>query len=84
MSDDKFRHDEKPQKDLEDREPDPSGEEGFCDVRVIEAILKSAREERPVTLAPYDRIRRPSIEQADHARPVKKSRTVNAPSPSVK
>lgn len=69
---------------LEDREPEPSGEEGFCDVRVVEAILKSAREELPVMLAPYDRNRRPSIEQADHARPVKKPKTVNAPSPSVK
>jgi len=69
---------------LEDREPEPSGEEGFCDVRVVEAILESARDGRPVILAPYERRRRPTIEQADHARPVKKPKTVNAPSPSVK
>ena len=69
---------------LEDREPEPSGEEGFCDVRVVEALLASAREARPVVLAPYERRRRPSIEQADHARPVKKPKTVHAPSPSVK
>ena len=69
---------------LDDREPEPSGEEGFCDVRVVEAILESAREGRPVALASYDRSRRPTIEQADHAPPVKKPKTVNAPSPSVK
>jgi predicted dehydrogenase len=69
---------------LEDREPEPSGEEGYCDVRVVEAILESARDGRPVILAPYERRRRPTIEQADHARPVKKPKTVNAPSPSVK
>ena len=66
---------------LEDREPEPSGEEGFCDVRVVEAILESARQGRPVTLAPFERKQRPTLEQADHARPVKKPKTVNAPSP---
>jgi len=69
---------------LSGREPEPSGEEGFCDVRVVEAILESAREGRPVMLAPYERRRRPSLDQADHARPVKKPKTVHAPSPSVK
>jgi predicted dehydrogenase len=69
---------------LNDREPEPSGEEGFCDIRVVEAILESAREGRPVILAPYERKRRPSLAQADHARPVKKPKTVHAPSPSVK
>src|SRR6185436_16273230 len=28
---------------LNDKEPEPSAEEGLCDVRVIEAILKSAK-----------------------------------------
>ena len=69
---------------LEDREPEPSGEEGFCDIRVVEAILESAREGRAVMLAPYEKKRRPEMDQADHARPVKKPKTVHAPSPSVK
>jgi predicted dehydrogenase len=69
---------------LEDREPEPSGEEGLCDVRVVEAILESARQDRSVPLPPYERRRRPSRDQADHVRPVKKPKTVNAPSPSVK
>jgi predicted dehydrogenase len=69
---------------LQDREPEPSGEEGFCDVRVVEAILESARDGRPVRLAPFERTQGPTLEQADHARPVKKPKTVKAPSPSVK
>lgn len=69
---------------LTGREPEPSGEEGWCDVRVVEAIFRSAREQRAVTLEPYARRRKPSLAQADHERPVKKPKTVNAPSPSVK
>ena len=69
---------------LNDREPEPSGEEGFCDMRVVEAILESARTGQPVLLAPYERTKRPNLEQADHERPVKKPKTVHAPSPSVR
>jgi predicted dehydrogenase len=69
---------------LEDKEPEPSAEEGLCDIRVVEAILKSAREGRPVTLAPFERRRRPASSQAEHVRPVKKQEPVNAPGPSLK
>jgi len=69
---------------LENREPEPSAMEGLCDVRVVEAILASARTGRTVDLEPYARRRRPSPSQADHAPPVKKPETVNAPSPSLK
>jgi predicted dehydrogenase len=69
---------------LSGREPEPSGEEGWCDIRVAEAILQSAREHRPISLEPYVRQRRPSLAQADHERPVKKPPLVRAPSPSEK
>jgi len=69
---------------LNDREPEPSGEEGWCDVRVVEAILESARTQRPVTLAAHQRQRRPGLAQGDHAPPIKKPKTVGSPSPSVK
>jgi predicted dehydrogenase len=69
---------------LNDREPEPSGEEGFCDVRVVEAILESARIKRAVTLEPYVRHRRPTLAQAEHIRPVKKPKPIDAPSPSLK
>jgi predicted dehydrogenase len=69
---------------VENREPEPSAEEGWCDIRVVEAIIESARSKRPVELAPYTRSRRPSMSQVDHEPPIKKPKTVHAPSPSVK
>lgn len=66
------------------REPEPSGEEGWCDIRVAEAILTAARSRSPVALEPYQRRRRPRLEQVEHIRPVKKQEPVHAPSPSLK
>jgi predicted dehydrogenase len=45
---------------LEDREPQPSGEEGLADVRVINALYRSARTGRPVRLAPRPMRTQPS------------------------
>jgi predicted dehydrogenase len=49
---------------LEDREPEPSGEEGLLDVRVIEALQRSAKTQEPVRLKARSRRRRPSLRQA--------------------
>jgi predicted dehydrogenase len=67
---------------LHDLEPEPSAEEGLCDVRVIEAILESARLGRAVELPPLQRDRRPTPSQEIHKPPISKPDTVNAPSPS--
>jgi predicted dehydrogenase len=67
---------------LNDEEPEPSAEEGLCDVRVIEAILESVKSERPIQLEPYQRRRRPSVSQEMRKPPVNKPDTVKAPSPS--
>jgi glucose-fructose oxidoreductase len=49
---------------LEDREPEPSGEEGLADVRVLEAIESSADQDgAPVELGRFDRRQRPSLAQ---------------------
>ncbi|MGC4088946.1 MAG: Gfo/Idh/MocA family oxidoreductase [Polyangiaceae bacterium] len=69
---------------LEQTAPEPSAEEGACDVRVVEAILSSARSGKPVTLAPYQRSQRPSPDQEMKKPAVKKPETVNAPGPSVR
>jgi predicted dehydrogenase len=45
---------------LEDRDPEPSGVEGMADVRIIEAIYRSARKGMPVRLAPLERDQAPS------------------------
>lgn len=67
---------------LDDEDPEPSGEEGLADVRVLEAIVQSARSSRAVQLVPFKRGRRPSLDLERTKPPVKKQRTVRAPSPS--
>jgi len=49
---------------LNDRQPEPSGIEGLQDVRIIEAIYRSSRDGRPVTLPRLARVDAvPSAEQ---------------------
>jgi predicted dehydrogenase len=48
---------------LNDREPEPSGEEGLQDVRIVEALYRSARTGRPVALRPFQKRRRPTSRQ---------------------
>jgi len=68
---------------LEDREPEPSGEEGLADVRVIKALYRSARLNRPVKLAARRLKRQPTLEQSIRRPPVARMpRLVNATPPS--
>ncbi len=57
---------------LEDREPEPSGEEGLADVRVIRALYRSARLGRPVKLEARRLMRRPTLEQSIKRPPVRR------------
>jgi glucose-fructose oxidoreductase len=63
------------------RDPEPDGHEGLADVRVIEALHRSAREGRPVHLEPYARERRPEPSQEMYRPPVEKPELVHASSP---
>lgn len=64
-------------------DPEPSGEEGLADVRVMQAIVQSARSGRPVSLPPYALTQRPDVRLETRKPPVKRPpRTVHAPSPS--
>jgi glucose-fructose oxidoreductase len=67
---------------LKGEEPEPSGQEGLADVRVIRALYQSAQSGRPVRLAPFERQRRPTPDQEIHRPPVKKPKMVHASSPS--
>jgi len=67
---------------LEDSEPEPSAEEGLCDVRVVEAILASARSGAPVELEPFERRTRPTRAQQFKIPPVGKQEPVHASGPS--
>ena len=48
---------------LNDRQPEPSGEEGLQDVRIVEALYESARRKRPVVLRPFQKRVRPTSRQ---------------------
>ena len=59
-------------------EPEPSGWEGLADVRIVEALYKSAKKGRPVSLAPFEKAKRPT-ERQEISRP-----PVNRPPKPVK
>jgi len=67
---------------LDDREPEPSGEEGLADVQIMESIVQSAALGRRLTLTPLERSQRPNAALGMHMPAVGKVETVNAPSPS--
>lgn len=48
---------------LNNKEPEPSGEEGLADVRIIRAIYESAQTGKPVQLGTFERQLRPGAEQ---------------------
>lgn len=67
---------------LRDREPEPSGEEGLADVRIIRALDRSIASGRPVRLPAFRRRRRPEPSQMISKRGIRKPTTiVRAPSP---
>jgi predicted dehydrogenase len=62
--------------------PEPSGEEGLADVRVIEAIIKSAATRAVVQVDAVPRSSRPSMRLEMRKPPVGEQKTIHAPSPS--
>jgi predicted dehydrogenase len=48
---------------LKDREPEPSGEEGLQDVRIVQSLYQSARSGRPVRIPPFTKTARPTGRQ---------------------
>ncbi len=66
----------------ENRDPEPDGHEGLADVRIIEALYKSAIERRPIHVANRARRERPSIEQMISKPAVTKPKLVKVESAS--
>ena len=56
---------------LRNRDPEPSGEEGMADVRVIEALNQSIRTGKCVPLSPMSRRRLPTMQQEIRRRNVR-------------
>ncbi len=67
---------------LNDTVPEPAGDEGLHDVRIIEALYHSAHKGQPVRLKGVERKRRPTLRQNLRRPPVRKPRLIHAQSPS--
>ena len=67
---------------LQNRDPEPSAEEGLADIRVIRALYRSMESGQPVELAPFQRRDRPSLEQEIRRPPIDKPSVIHAQAPS--
>lgn len=65
---------------LNDREPEPSAEEGAWDLRIIDAIYESARRGEPISLRPFSEPG-PARDQAMALPPAANPRTLKVESP---
>lgn len=68
---------------LKNRAPEPSGAEGLQDVRVVEALYRSARTGKAVRIPPFDRTKRPTGRQRIRRPGVRKPVLVKVQSASV-
>jgi predicted dehydrogenase len=69
---------------LSDREPEPNGEEGLADIRIIEAIFQSAEKGQPVHLEPFERTQRPDLSQEIERPAIEPPQLIRANDPSEK
>ncbi len=67
---------------LQNGTPEPGGDEGLADVRVIRALYRSAESGRPVALEPFAKRSRPSLEQEIRRPPIDKPEVIHAAAPS--
>jgi len=67
---------------LNDTQPEPSGEEGLQDVRIVQALYRSARTGRPVGIRPFRKSRRPTSRQRMTRPGVKKPALIKVQSAS--
>jgi glucose-fructose oxidoreductase len=68
---------------LKDRQPEPSGEEGHQDVRIVEALYRSAESGKAVRIPPHRERKRPTGRQRIVRPGVRKPRLVKARSAST-
>lgn len=66
------------------KEPEPSGHEGFVDVRIIDALRRSYREHRSIKLSPLAKEKRPHRGQSITRKASTKPSPINAAPPSKK
>jgi glucose-fructose oxidoreductase len=68
---------------LKDMEPEPSGLEGLIDVQIVQALYRSAKSGKPVTLSPAEKQQWPAMQQVVRRPPVSKPKLVKVKSPSL-
>ena len=68
---------------LTDRDPEPSGLEGLIDVAIVEALYRSAKTGRPVSLSLPDKTQWPAKDQVITRPPIRKPKLVRVKSPSL-
>jgi glucose-fructose oxidoreductase len=68
---------------LRQEKPEPSGREGQADVRVIRALLKSARRGQPIQLGDFERRQRATPDMEIRRPPVAEPELVHAEKPSA-
>lgn len=68
---------------LNDREPEPSGEEGLQDVRIVQALYESAETGKVVPIPPYVERKRPTGRQRVSKAGIRKPRLVKVQGASV-
>jgi glucose-fructose oxidoreductase len=64
------------------KRPEPCGYEGLADVRIIEAIYRSAEQGKSISLEPVHKRERPTMEQEIHQPPAKEPDLVHTESPT--
>ena len=68
---------------LKNAEPEPSGMEGLIDIQIVQALYRSAKIGKPVTLRPAEKQEWPSVKQVVRRPPVSKPQLVKVKSPSL-
>jgi Oxidoreductase family, C-terminal alpha/beta domain len=63
--------------------PEPSGEEGLADVRIVRALYRASETGKPVKLKSTPIRKRPTLKQEKHRPPVAKPQLVHAESASA-
>lgn len=68
---------------LSNQEPEPSGQEGLADVRIVRAILESAEKNQPVSVPKTEISRRPDSSLEISKEPVRPPQLVKAAAPGA-
>ncbi len=67
---------------LKQKTPEPSGLEGYADIRIIEAIYRSIETRTPIKLVDFHKEQRPGLKQEITKKKIKQPKPIHAEDPS--